>query len=156
MAGLLQRQQQQSPNHFEPRTYCWCIILSSSTICTWTSLLSSPLNASTPMYALATRPMNHAASNVESRPLNCWNSVPYQSRNWSNSQLTYLIYFAKIRVQHTLPAGNPGTVQARPRPPPTQSGSGSKMREFRTEGRSSSQAINIIARQKLKNTPKKT
>ena len=28
------------------------------------------------MYVLATRLKNHAACNVESRPLNCWNSVP--------------------------------------------------------------------------------
>ena len=49
---------------------------SSPTICTWTYLLSSPLYASTPMYLLATRLVNHAACNVEPRPLNyCWNSV---------------------------------------------------------------------------------
>ena len=48
----------------------------------------------------------------------------YRPLNWSNSHLTYLKQFGKKRVQHTLPAGSPGTVQARPRPPPTQSGVG--------------------------------
>ena len=77
--------------------------------------------------------MNHAACNFKSRPLNCRNSV-------STAQLVELTtdvfetILPKKRVQHTLPVGSPGAMQARPRPPPTQSGLGSKMREFRTEG----------------------
>ena len=51
------------------------IIFSSPTIFAWTCLLSSPLYASTPMNVLATRLMNHAACNVESRPLTGWNSI---------------------------------------------------------------------------------
>ena len=43
------------------------------------------------------------------------------------------IHFAKNEY-YSREAGSPGTVQARPRPPPTQSGSGSKMGEFRAEG----------------------
>ena len=105
------QQQLYSPNHVVPRTYCCCImIFKILTICTWTSFLSSPLYASTPMYVLQRATLNLDRSIV---------GTQYRPLNWSNSQLTSFETFEKKRVQHTLPAGSAGTMQAHLRPPPT-------------------------------------
>ena len=77
--------------------------------------------------------MNHAACNVESIPLNCWRSV-------STAQLVELaadvFEMCLQKTCTTHPASRqPGhDASTRPRPPPTQPGSGSKMGEFRIEG----------------------
>ena len=67
---------------------------------------------STEIFGNETCVMNHPACNVKSRSLNCWNSV-------STAQLLELtsdVFETSLQktVQHTLPAGSPGTVQARP------------------------------------------
>ena len=71
-----------------------------------------------PIYlVLATRLTNHAACNVESRSLNRLNSVSTAQLVELTSDVFEIIL--RKRVQRTLPAGRPGTVQARPRPSPT-------------------------------------
>ena len=78
---------------------------------------------------------HESACNVESRPFNCWDSVSTASPVGLTSDVFEIICAKRGQQRDT-----PGTVKARPRPPPTQSKWGSKMREFRTEGESSSRA----------------
>ena len=78
MAGPLQQQQQQqqSPNHLVLRTYCCCIII-FGIVTTYMNLDLSPLFSPVCEYFYVygghgETATNHAACNVESRPLNCW------------------------------------------------------------------------------------
>ena len=141
-----------SPNHLEPRMHCCCIInFSSPTTCTWAYLFYTPLYASAPMYVLATiLPCITQLATFESRssrPVTLPGCVETAqllqlSIDCSLIELTagvFEILLQKKKVHHTLPADSPGTVQVRPRSPPAQSGSGSKMREFGAERRFSSQ-----------------
>ena len=96
------------------------------------SPLSSPVCEYS--YVCICHETNESACNVESRPLNCWNSVSTPPR----VELTADV-FEIILLKTSTAERQPGPGASTPEPPPMQSKSGSKMREFRAEGGSSSQ-----------------
>ena len=86
-------------------------------------------------YVLATRHVSYTACNVESRSLNCRNSVSIAHPD----ELTCDYFEEKNAKNEPAHPASPGTVDERPRPLPTQSGSEGKMRDLRAEGLYSSQ-----------------
>ena len=107
------------------------------------SPLFSPVYQYSYVYIGRETVINHAAYNVESRPLNCWKSV-------STALLVELTVDMFEIIDLYQRSGSLGTVRTRPMLRQTRSGSGIKMREFLAEGCSPLQASMAETRSELR------